>query len=168
MSLLTSINEHFLDARVVYLFKQFQYTHWDIICTHQVSSCVLDSVISTRHGEGAAKDLKTIVCSVFLKAQIQELPVAALDCVNLSRDATQDPSLKAWAWAEETQISSAGLGEEMDPARDFPWFPQPQKKNLRGPGDFPDGPAIKNAPCNAENMGLIPDQQRRSHVPQGD
>ena len=58
---------------------------------------VLDSVISTRHGEGAAKDLKTIVCSVFLQSPgLGTACWVALDCVNL-RDATQDPSLKAWA-----------------------------------------------------------------------
>ena len=65
---------------------------------------VLDSVISTRHGEGAIEDLKTIVSSVFLKSPGSEAACwVALDCVNL-RDATQDPSLKAWAWAEETQL----------------------------------------------------------------
>lgn len=58
---------------------------------------VLDSVISTRHGEGAIEDLKTIVSSVFLKSPGSEAACwVALDCVNL-RDATQDPSLKAWA-----------------------------------------------------------------------
>ena len=25
-----------------------------------------------------------------------------------------------------------------------------------GPGDFPDGPVVKNLPCNAGDMGSIP------------
>ena len=35
-----------------------------------------------------------------------------------------------------------------------------------GPGDFPDGPVVKNLPCNAGDMGSIPGPER-FHMPLG-
>ena len=33
--------------------------------------------------------------------------------------------------------------------------------------DFPDGPVVKNPPCNAWNAGAVPGQRElRSHMPQ--
>ena len=33
--------------------------------------------------------------------------------------------------------------------------------------DFPDGQMVKNLPCNAGDVGVIPGQRLRSHMPQG-
>ena len=41
--------------------------------------------------------------------------------------------------------------------------------NLKNHGfrDFPGGPVVKNLPSNADNTGLIPGQEVRSHMLQG-
>ena len=40
-----------------------------------------------------------------------------------------------------------------------------RKEEKQAGWDFPGGPLVKNPPANAWDMGLIPGQELRSHMP---